>query len=97
MFPISYKQFPLYLYQITNKYRDEIKPRFGLIRGREFVMKDLYTFDTDIFSAQDTYDLVNKSYEKIFDQLGINYVKGKLKDLKNPLLSIFYYNYIVCY
>ncbi|KAJ8920512.1 hypothetical protein NQ315_005381 [Exocentrus adspersus] len=73
--PLSYKQFPLRLYQISSKYRDEIKPRFGLMRGREFVMKDMYTFDTDIESAKQTYDLLCESYNNIFKKVGVDFIK----------------------
>ena len=65
----SYKSLPLRVYQTTNKFRDEMKPRFGLIRSREFVMKDMYTFDTDITAAMETYRLVNKAYARFFRQL----------------------------
>ncbi|XP_072393861.1 probable proline--tRNA ligase, mitochondrial [Diabrotica undecimpunctata] len=73
--PISYKKFPLRLYQISNKFRDEIKPRFGLMRGREFIMKDMYSFDIDVESAKKTYEDVCKSYDNIFNSLGVKYVK----------------------
>ncbi|XP_060526889.1 probable proline--tRNA ligase, mitochondrial [Cylas formicarius] len=73
--PISYKRFPLLIYQITSKYRDEMKPRFGLIRGREFVMKDLYSFDVDKLSAMETYEKVAGSYDRVFKRIGINFVK----------------------
>jgi prolyl-tRNA synthetase len=62
----SYKELPLRLYQITRKYRDEFRPRHGLLRGREFVMKDLYTFDNSIESALETYDKVRAVYARIF-------------------------------
>ncbi|CAH0553947.1 unnamed protein product [Brassicogethes aeneus] len=73
--PISYKSFPLRLYQITSKFRDEIKPRFGLMRAREFIMKDLYSFDVDLKSAQETYSELNDSYDRIFRNIGLDYVK----------------------
>ncbi|XP_023021392.2 prolyl-tRNA synthetase 2-like protein, mitochondrial [Leptinotarsa decemlineata] len=73
--PISYKYFPLRLYQISSKFRDEMKPRFGLMRGREFVMKDMYTFDVDVESAKKTYEEVCESYNRVFDRIGIEYVK----------------------
>ncbi|XP_057665485.1 probable proline--tRNA ligase, mitochondrial isoform X2 [Diorhabda carinulata] len=73
--PISYKSFPLRLYQISNKFRDEIKPRFGLMRGREFIMKDMYSFDVDIDNAKKTYEEVCQSYNNIFDAIGVEYVK----------------------
>ncbi|KAG5873365.1 hypothetical protein JTB14_022968 [Gonioctena quinquepunctata] len=73
--PISYKHFPLRLYQISSKFRDEMKPRFGLMRGREFLMKDMYTFDIDVDSAKKTYEEVCESYNRIFDRIGLEYVK----------------------
>ncbi|KAF2901000.1 hypothetical protein ILUMI_05184 [Ignelater luminosus] len=73
---ISYKDLPLRLYQTTSKYRDEMKPRFGLMRGRQFMMKDLYTFDTDLETAQETYNEVCESYDNIFKKIGINFVKA---------------------
>lgn len=74
--PISYKQFPIRLYQITSKFRDEIKPRFGLMRARQFLMKDLYTFDVDDKSAMKTYEDVGNCYENIFKTIGIDTIKG---------------------
>jgi len=74
---LSYRQFPLRLYQITNKFRDEIRPRFGLLRGKEFVMKDLYTFDVSAHAASETYQAVSKAYENIFRRIGIQYLRGK--------------------
>lgn len=65
------------LYQITSKFRDEMKPRFGLIRGREFLMKDLYSFDVDEQSALETYGKVCQAYEEIFKRIGVNFIKGK--------------------
>lgn len=53
-----------------------MKPRLGLLRSREFIMKDLYTFDTTLDNAESTYNLVCESYNKIFGQIGIKYVKG---------------------
>ncbi|XP_066251406.1 probable proline--tRNA ligase, mitochondrial [Euwallacea similis] len=73
--PLTYKKFPLLLYQITSKFRDEMKPRFGLIRAREFLMKDLYSFDLNEKSALETYHNVCDRYEKIFKRIGINFVK----------------------
>lgn len=78
MAPLSYKQFPLRVYQITNKYRDEIKPRFGLMRAREFLMKDLYTFDIDEYQAKETYRTVCECYEAIFKKIGVTFTKGKV-------------------
>jgi prolyl-tRNA synthetase len=65
----SYKELPLLLYQITRKYRDEFRPRHGLLRGREFVMKDLYTFDMSIPSALTTYEKVGSAYREIFAEM----------------------------
>ncbi|QSZ30142.1 hypothetical protein DSL72_004662 [Monilinia vaccinii-corymbosi] len=70
----SYKELPVRLYQITRKYRDELRPRQGLLRSREFVMKDLYTFDFDNTSALSTYDDVRKAYRNLFDELKIPYL-----------------------
>ncbi|KAK5987672.1 Proline--tRNA ligase [Cladobotryum mycophilum] len=65
----SYKDLPLRLYQITRKYRDEIRPRHGLLRSREFIMKDLYTFDLTVDSAVDTYQDVSAAYRAFFSDL----------------------------
>ncbi|HEY3001435.1 MAG TPA: proline--tRNA ligase, partial [Kribbellaceae bacterium] len=70
----SYKDLPLSLYQIQNKYRDEARPRAGVLRGREFVMKDSYSFDVDDEGLQRSYDLHRQAYIKIFDRLGFEYV-----------------------
>lgn len=75
--PISQKQLPLRLYQISSKWRDEMKPRLGLLRSREFIMKDLYTFDANLDNAENTYNLVGEAYNNIFDQIGIKYIKAK--------------------
>lgn len=69
----SYKQLPLNVYQIQTKFRDERRPRFGLMRGREFVMKDAYSFHTDDKSLDDEYQNMKKAYIRIFDRLGLNY------------------------
>lgn len=69
----SYKELPLYFYQIQTKYRDEIRPRFGLMRGREFIMKDAYSFDQSPESARKSYTLFKLAYKKIFDRLGLEY------------------------
>lgn len=69
----SYKDLPRNLYQIQTKYRDEVRPRFGLMRGREFVMKDAYSFDADQPSALKSYDVMYKAYQAIFNRLGLNY------------------------
>ena len=69
----SYKQLPKNLYQIQTKFRDERRPRFGLMRGREFVMKDAYSFDRDRDSAQLSYQTMAQAYRRIFDRFGLRY------------------------
>ena len=69
----SYKQLPLNLYQIQTKFRDEIRPRFGLMRGREFVMKDAYSFDIDDAGADSSYAKMYQAYRNIFNRCGLNY------------------------
>ncbi len=69
----SYKELPVMYYQVQNKYRDEIRPRFGLMRGREFLMKDAYSFDEDQEAAHKSYYLTRDAYVKIFDRLGLEY------------------------
>ena len=69
----SYKDFPKNLYQIQTKFRDEIRPRFGLLRGREFIMKDAYSFDVNTEGALKSYAKMHEAYRAIFDRLGINY------------------------
>jgi prolyl-tRNA synthetase len=69
----SYKQLPLNMYQIQTKFRDEIRPRFGLMRGREFIMKDAYSFHLDQASLQQTYDRMHQAYCNIFTRLGLNF------------------------
>jgi prolyl-tRNA synthetase len=69
----SYKQLPLNFYQIQTKFRDEIRPRFGVMRSREFIMKDAYSFHLDQDSLQQTYDLMFTTYSKIFDRFGLKY------------------------
>lgn len=68
----SYKQLPLTLFQIQSKYRDEKRPRFGLLRGREFIMKDAYSFHVDEESLDATYQDMYKAYKRIFSRSGIN-------------------------
>ena len=70
----SYKDLPLSLYQIQTKYRDEARPRAGLLRGREFVMKDSYSFDIDAAGLEASYQAHREAYIKIFDRLGFDYV-----------------------
>ena len=69
----SYRQLPLNLYQIQTKFRDEIRPRFGVMRGREFVMKDAYSFDRTQEAALKTYDVMYDAYRRIFTRLGLNF------------------------
>ena len=69
----SYKDLPFNLYQIGNKYRDEPRPRFGLIRVREFFMKDAYSFDVDLDGLDKSYHKMFEAYKKIFDRMGIDY------------------------
>ena len=69
----SYKDLPFNLYQIGNKYRDEPRPRFGLIRVREFFMKDAYSFDADLDGLDKSYRKMFEAYKKIFDRIGIDY------------------------
>ena len=70
----SYKDLPLSLYQIQNKYRDEARPRAGLLRGREFVMKDAYSFDINDEGLEASYQAQRAAYERIFTRLGVEYV-----------------------
>jgi prolyl-tRNA synthetase len=69
----SYRSLPVILYQIQTKYRDEIRPRFGVMRSREFIMKDAYSFDRDEAGLDDSYMKMEKAYRKIFDRLGLDY------------------------
>ena len=69
----SYKNLPLNIYQIQTKYRDEMRPRFGLIRSREFLMKDAYSFDVDEAGLDKSYELMKETYKKIFDELHLKY------------------------
>jgi prolyl-tRNA synthetase len=69
----SYKQLPLLLYQIQNKYRDERRPRFGLLRGREFVMKDLYSFDRDEEGLDRSYQKMFEAYTRVFGRMGLKF------------------------
>jgi len=69
----SHKQLPLNLYQIQTKFRDEVRPRFGVMRSREFIMKDAYSFHTDQNSLQQTYDAMYKAYSTIFTRIGFNF------------------------
>ncbi|MCX2793389.1 proline--tRNA ligase [Microbulbifer thermotolerans] len=69
----SYKQLPANFYQIQTKFRDEIRPRFGVMRAREFTMKDAYSFHIDMDSLQETYDAMHAAYCRIFDRIGLDY------------------------
>ena len=69
----SYKQLPKNVYQIQTKFRDERRPRFGLMRGREFIMKDAYSFDRDEAAAKVSYQNMSKAYRRIFDRFGLSY------------------------
>ncbi|MDE2508885.1 MAG: proline--tRNA ligase, partial [Planctomycetota bacterium] len=70
----SYKQLPLTVYQIQTKFRDEPRPRFGILRTREFVMKDAYSFDADLSQLNASYDAMYEAYCRIFDRCGFPYV-----------------------
>lgn len=69
----SYKQLPANFYQIQTKFRDEVRPRFGIMRAREFLMKDAYSFHLDDTSLQETYDQMYQTYSSIFTRIGLNY------------------------
>lgn len=69
----SYKQLPINLYQIQTKFRDEVRPRFGVMRSREFIMKDGYSFHLDRESLQQTYDVMHQTYCNIFNRLGLDF------------------------
>ena len=78
----SYKQLPANFYQIQTKFRDEIRPRFGIMRAREFLMKDAYSFHLDQASLQETYDIMYQTYSRIFDRIGLSY-RAVLADTGN--------------
>ncbi len=69
----SYRQLPVNFYQIQTKFRDEIRPRFGVMRAREFLMKDAYSFHLDQESLQETYDQMYKAYSRIFSRCGLDF------------------------
>ncbi|MEL0583646.1 MAG: proline--tRNA ligase [Candidatus Thiodiazotropha sp. (ex. Lucinoma kazani)] len=69
----SYKQLPINFYQFQTKFRDEIRPRFGVMRAREFLMKDAYSFHTDQASLQATYEVMHETYSRIFSRCGLNF------------------------
>ena len=68
----SYKQMPVNLYQIQSKFRDEVRPRYGLLRGREFIMKDAYSFDTSEEGLDKEYNNMARAYKKIFERCGLD-------------------------
>lgn len=72
----SYKDLPIIAYQITRKYRDELRPRGGLLRGREFLMKDAYSFHLNSEDAVSTFERVNATYDKIFTDIGVPFVSA---------------------
>src|SRR5690606_3515395 len=78
----SYKQLPANFYQIQTKFRDEIRPRFGVMRGREFLMKDAYSFHMDQASLEETYEAMHRAYCRIFDRIGLVY-RAVLADTGN--------------
>ncbi|GAA3706692.1 proline--tRNA ligase [Oceanisphaera sediminis] len=69
----SYKQLPLNLYQVQTKFRDEVRPRFGVMRSREFIMKDAYSFHTSMQSLEQTYDDMYQAYSRIFERMGLDF------------------------
>jgi len=69
----SYKELPLNLYQIQTKFRDEVRPRYGIMRGREFLMKDAYSFNMDEESLQETYLAMREAYKKILERIGLDF------------------------
>ena len=69
----SYKELPLNIYQIQTKFRDEVRPRYGIMRGREFLMKDAYSFNIDEESLQQTYLIMRETYKKILERIGLEY------------------------
>lgn len=73
----SYKQFPIILYQINTKYRDEIRPRYGVMRGREFTMMDAYSFDIDQAMLDDSYQRCSAAYKRIFKRMGLSTISVK--------------------
>jgi prolyl-tRNA synthetase len=73
----SYRQLPIILYQSNTKFRDEIRPRYGVMRGREFVMKDAYSFHTDDKSLDDTYQAMGRAYRRIFKRCGLSVIPVK--------------------
>jgi len=76
-FVSSYRDLPLYLYQVQNKFRDEARAKAGLLRGREFLMKDLYSFHTDEDDMMRYYEAMKKSYKKVFERCGLDAIETK--------------------
>ena len=72
----SYRELPFNLYQIQTKFRDEVRPRFGLMRGREFIMKDAYSFHTDVDDCRREYDNMYQTYKRIFSRCGSEFPPG---------------------
>ena len=68
----SYRQLPMNLYQVQTKFRDEIRPRFGVMRAREFIMKDAYSFDIDVAGMERAYEVMRRAYVRIFERLGLD-------------------------
>ncbi|PVD23952.1 hypothetical protein C0Q70_17228 [Pomacea canaliculata] len=91
--PLSYRRLPILLYQISRKFRDEIQPKHGLLRAREFEMKDMYSFHTDEASAMETYHSLCEAYSRIFDRLSVPYVKvrGSTGNIGGSLSHEFHY------
>ena len=73
----SYKDLPVNLYQVEWKYRDERRPRFGLLRGREFLMKDAYSFDRDEDGMRESYRVMYEAYERMFERCGLDVRHGR--------------------
>ena len=69
----SYRDLPVNLYQINWKYRDELRPRFGLLRGREFLMKDAYSFDADLDGLRESYRKMYDAYHRVFERCGLTF------------------------
>ena len=88
----SYKELPLNLYQIQTKFRDEVRPRYGVMRGREFLMKDSYSFNLDEESLAESYLLMKNTYKKIINRLGLNL--KLLKQIQEQLVEIHQKNFI---
>jgi prolyl-tRNA synthetase len=84
--PLGRKRLPLLLYQLDTKFRDELRPKFGLMRTKEFVMKDLYTFHGSEECAANTYEQVCQAYLNIFKRLGLSVFKGFASHLSRFLL-----------